>query len=309
MPLGPWVLHLKLESKEYPTNIDFHSLGHRLELEGQPCDWEENIANTSAFSGCVFGDPEADRNIVLIGDSHSIALSYELDRYAKLTQAKVYWLKMAGCQYLPNVVGGRNPPRVDCQANHDELLDFVRSKHAEIVLTYRWTFRLYPVDGTGIVMPYENSEGPIEREPYRETFVYENGSFQTNSTSKADSLTNYINSLAAVSSSLNLIYPVPETAINILYRNSRHWSETGAFLEDLSMPTSDYDERNSFVIELFDDLENSKVQKIRLRELFCEVEFQERCTVQYGQNPLYLDDDHLADAGTKRILTYIFGAY
>ncbi len=290
----------------YPPNIAYESLGSRVSNEGLPCKWSSQFNEARAYDGCVFGDKESTDNVVLLGDSHSQALSYEVERWANAHQKRVIWLIMNGCEYFPNVVANGQAPLVDCAENHNEITKFIRTLNADVILVFRWTYRMYPIDGVDLTMPYRNSFGDVERDPYVEHFIYDNGNFDSSYQAKQQFLRNYVLSIANVARTLFLVHPVPETAINIFKRNLRHWQRSGEVLSDLFIDESDYHSRNEFVSHTFEDLAKENIIHIRPREIFCE---ESKCYLQKNTVPFYLDDDHLGDEGASLIVSEIDKAY
>lgn len=293
----------KIARLTIPPNIAYESLSSRISAESLPCLWNSDFDSSNAYVGCIFGDIESKENIVLVGDSHSQALSYVLNEWAIENQKRVVWLKMNGCEYLPNLVRNRQFPKVDCNVNHEDMLSFIKGLNADVILIFRWTFRMYPIDEIELDMPFRNSFGDIERENYREYFVYENGNFNTSSASKKRLLEDYITSLANVSKTLFLVHPVPETAINISKRNFRYWQSNEEILSEIFIDERDYISRNVFVVSLFESLIEDNIVHIRPHNLFCE---EAKCFLQRNGVPLYLDDDHLSDNGARLIVDEIF---
>jgi len=288
-----------------PANIAYESLGNRISYERLPCNWSSGFDDSDAYDGCIFGDIASLKNIVLVGDSHSQALSYVLNEWAVLNQKRVVWLKMNGCEYMPNLVRNYKSPRVDCNANHEEMISLIKALDADVILSFRWTFRMYPIDEIELDMPYQNSFGDVESETYREYFVYENGNFNTSSASKRRLLENFVTSIASASRTLFLVHPVPETAIDIFKRNFRYWASNGEILPELFIRESDYNSRNKFVVNIFDSLTTDNVVHIRPQNLFCD---ESKCFLQMNGVPLYLDDDHLGDNGARLIVNEIFSS-
>jgi len=292
----------KITRLTLPPNLAYESLSNRVLTEGMPCKWSSDFDSSNAYDGCIFGDITSLDNIVLVGDSHSTPLSYVLNKWAVLNRKRVVWLKMNGCDYLPNLVNDYKTPRVDCNANHEEMMSLIKRLNADVILTFRWSFRMYPIDEVKLDMPYRNSFGDIESESYREYFVYENGNFDTSSASKRRLLENYVTSVASASRTLFLVHPVPETAIDISARNMRYWGLKGEIPSEIFINESDYNSRNEFVISIFDSLTMDNIVHIRPRNLFCE---KSKCFLQKNGIPLYLDDDHLGDNGARLIVNEI----
>jgi len=292
----------KFTKTSYPPNIKYESLGNRISNEGLPCVWSKEFDESNAYIGCIFGDTNADENIVLVGDSHSQSISYTLNEWAISNQKRVIWLRMNGCEYLPNLVRNHRPPSVNCNNNHEQLLSLIDTLNADVILLHRWTYRMYPVDEIELTMPFRNSFGDIEVEAYVEFSVYKNGNFYTSQAAKTKLLKDYVTSIANASRRLFLIYPVPETAINIFERNLYHWQNNGEVISDIFIKEDDYQTRNEFVLDTFENLASDNIIPIRPRNLLCE---ESKCFLQRNGIPLYLDDDHLGDTGARLIVNKI----
>ena len=73
---------------------------------------------------------------------------------------------------------------------------------------------------------------------------------------------------------LFLIYPIPETGIPVFKSNVKFWIFNREVLKEISMPMSDYDLKNEFVIDVFDNLVSEKIKKIKPKSLFCNVDIK-----------------------------------
>ena len=76
-------------------------------------------------------------------------------------------------------------------------------------------------------------------------------------------------------------------------------------LETLSFPTSaEYDRRNSFVIDIFDQYvaeHSERIKPVRLRTAFCGAGDDAMCSIIADSKPLYVDDDHVFEHGADLI--------
>ena len=69
-----------------------------------------------------------------------------------------------------------------------------------------------------------------------------------------------------------LAHPVPEIGCNPYRYNLRHKWATGTEPEALSFPVAEYDQRNKFVIDAFDEYvadHSERIKPVRLRNAFC----------------------------------------
>jgi len=290
-----------------PANILWSDIGDRIHDEGLVCNTKAPLRpqthpNQNWLTGCIFGDLTADRNVVLLGDSHSQAISYELEKTAHAEGFKVHWVFLEGCQPVPALRADKNTSVTDCDTRFEALLSYVKRLSADAIIINRWMYRMFPVDGYNIDMPYKNSEGPIESKSYREFHVLKDGAFFSDPETKTKTLKEYITKVAGVSERTFLVYSVPETAINVSRENWRHWNKTGALLQNLDMPYQDYIRRNAFAASVFDSLNLPNLVRVRPDDVFCNQTRPARCDIQINTTPLYIDDDHLSDAGARLLI-------
>ena len=129
-----------------------------------------------------------------------------------------------------------------------------------------------------------------------------------------DSMTEALNNLLEVATSkftTLVVYPVPEVGCDPYKYNLNHKRNTGSQLVSLSFPVEEYDERNMFVINIFDEFFKRNPQSfipVRLRPLFCERKGQKMCVVIEDSTPLYYDDDHLSDTGANIVVDEILNS-
>ena len=95
---------------------------------------------------------------------------------------------------------------------------------------------MYPIDGVDLEMPYRNSYGDVESESYREYFIYEDGAFLSTYEAKQQFLSDYVSNIASVARNLFLVYPVPETAINIFQRNFQFCDDYKCYMQRDGIP-------------------------------------------------------------------------
>ena len=82
----------------------------------------------------------------------------------------------------------------------------------------------------------------------------------------------------------------------------------GSELDSLYFPVSEYDDRNKFVIDIFNDFQKKNIDSvipIKPRHKFCNNLEDESCTIIENYIPLYIDDDHLSNNGAKLIVDEI----
>lgn len=286
----------------YPENVVWRSLGERIRAEGPVCDRGQLLDGLTVTAGCVFGDPQATRTIVLLGDSHSEALSLALDGALRVEGLRGVYLQTVGCEPLPFMRRNRDLSVTDCDQRHRELIDHLRGLDADVILLNRWSFRLYPVAGAIEGMPYRNSEGHLDHEEYREYDVYAEGALHRDPEVKAAALRAYLEELASASRRLFLIDPVPESAVDIALENAIHFRRTGEIVQDMSFPRADYVSRTAFVRGVFDEVAADNVVRVATEPLFCGLRAADRCYIQLDTVPLYYDGNHPSEEGAALIV-------
>jgi len=304
--LGGWVVHKNgYVNSEYDLapNLEWQSLGEKLRVVGDVCDLSDPIENTRFLVGCEFGSLDGTETIILMGDSHAQAISYYLNDQFRNKGVRGLYLGIKDCQYIPYNRRNKDRSVTDCDVRFEELLSFLGTKNSPVILINRWTFRLFPMDGSTIEMPYRNSFGDVEREKYREYHVLKDGEFYSDASTKKDALTKFVTKMSEVSRPLVLVFPIPETAIDIEANNRLHFQEYGKILTDLSIPYSDYQRRNEFVINVLESaVKSNPIIPVRPEGLFCDYQ---KCNVQVQKVPLYYDDDHLSYEGSKLLVNKI----
>lgn len=76
-------------------------------------------------------------------------------------------------------------------------------------------------------------------------------------------------------------------------------------VDELSTSKALYEERNKFVIDVFDRFEARNIIKLQVTELFCDAS---RCYGQRNKIPLYYDDDHLFARGARILVEKVMQA-
>ena len=291
-----------------PPNVKWLSLGEKLDINGDICT---PIAyEKSGISICNFGDLSSNKNTVLYGDSHSQAISEELDKLFINSKIKGTKIVIDGCDVVPELrlYSKTNTDITNrCLAGFNSMLSYIKKHKADVVVASRWSFKLYPIKGQIDDMPTKNSEGGIENDvDYREYVSVINGNISFSAKEKKIALTNLIDGLLTATDRLYLIYAVPEVSWDIARKNILYYRTNRTPLSEISIPYSDFKNRNEFVNSIFNGYEkNPKVISIKPEIIFCNSYVKDRCVAQYETIPYYYDDDHLSDAGANLIVKKI----
>jgi len=287
-------------------NLRYSSLGKKIEEIGSVCNLRENH-HYAYIKECYFGDVTAEETIILFGDSHASAISYSLSEIFLKNKKRGLLIEIDGCQTIPYLMRDKKINQ-KCLNQFSIFLDYIKSLDAKIILSNRWSFKFFPLEGYIEKMPYEDSEGNVEQDAkYREYDVLVDGKLRRDFLSKEWALKEFLNNIYSNVNHLYLVYPIPETGIDIYRRNFRYYEENGHLIDQISISLTDYDARNKFVIGVFDSfIEGAEhITKIDPRSTFCDQKTK-RCLAQQKRIPYYFDDDHLSKVGADLLLENIF---
>ena len=295
-------------------NAQFESLAEKIEVLGEVCS-DQDIIERSSFSFCEFGDRDSDTTIVFYGDSHLQAIQYSLDRKLRLRNIKGAWIKkVSACEttVFTAISNNTNAKQFECPSNYIEALDYF-SGADYLSLISRWSMKyFFPTSGLNQPHFVNRALGCEESDlPYRDYLPFDTNGFKQPSD---DSMTEALESLLEVSSSrftTLVVYPIPEIGCDLYKYTLDHKRRTGLELESLSFPIGEYDQRNEFVVGILDKFyeQNTSVfVPVTLRSAFCKRADIEACLVVEDSVPLYLDDDHLSDAGADIVVEKLLKA-
>ena len=296
-------------------NIAYTSLAEKMESVGEVC-FDEDLIEQDDFRYCVIGDKQADRSILLFGDSHIQALQYSLDKKLRLQKIRGIYLKEINfCDSTIFTTRRFNKDKkklLNCPTSFSATLNYF-SEADYLVILKRWSMKyFYPKSDLGTPHFINKVLGCSEIDlGYRSYVPLDEDDFKDPT---KDSMTEALNNLLEVATSkftTLVVYPVPEVGCDPYKYNLNHKRNTGSQLVSLSFPVEEYDERNMFVINIFDEFFKRNPQSfipVRLRPLFCERKGQKMCVVIEDSTPLYYDDDHLSDTGANIVVDEILNS-
>jgi peptidoglycan/LPS O-acetylase OafA/YrhL len=274
----------------------------------------QNRMELNGLRLCEFGNTQSTKTVVLIGDSHANAISQELHEALIEVDVRGVRLIPADCSEIPGSVYRHREKSyvLRCEEMFQRMLDYIASERASVVVSIRWTFRLYPIPGWISTLQASNSEGGKELEDYREYVIADSDSESDDFRAKRAAVRRLLDGLSANGQQVVVVGPVPEIAWNIARLNFTHYRSRGSLLSEISIPYADFIERNRFINGVFDEyrvLGPDNVVLIKPEDVFCNTFRQGRCVAQWNTVPYYLDDDHLSDVGAEmlvqRVMRYL----
>ena len=296
-------------------NIPYMSLTKKIESVGDVC-FDEDFIEQDDFRYCVIGDKQAERSVIVYGDSHTQAIQYSLDKKLRLQKIRGIWLRnISVCEttiFTTNISHKDKSIMLGCPNSFSAALDYF-SDADYLVLLSRWSMKyFYPKSELGTPHFTNKALGCNELDlPYRSYVPLDKDGFRYPT---EDSMTEALNNLLEVATSkftTLVVYPVPEVGCDPYKYNLNHKRNTGSQLVSLSFPVEEYDKRNMFVINIFDEFFKQNQQSfipVRLRPVLCERKGQKMCVVIEDSIPFYFDDDHLSDTGADIVVDEILNS-
>jgi peptidoglycan/LPS O-acetylase OafA/YrhL len=288
-----------------PPNVKWLSLSEKLDLNGDICNPlpHENLG----ISVCNFGDLKSRKNVVFYGDSHAQAIGEQLNN--ALVDLKIRGIKVVidDCEVVPELrlYSKKNTDTTEkCIVRFRNMLDYIKNHNADVVVSSRWSMKLYPIKGTIDDMPSRNSEGGVEHDlSYREYVSVVSKSISFSDSNKKIAVKNLLDGLLSATDKLYVVHPIPEISWDIARLNISHYRTAKIPLNEISIPHSDFKTRNKFVNSIFDEYINDpRFIAVKPEDIFCNSFIKDRCVAQYQSVPFYYDDDHLSDAGARLVV-------
>jgi peptidoglycan/LPS O-acetylase OafA/YrhL len=277
------------------------------------CDWESPVEGFPRIKSCRFGAPDAGADLVLFGDSHAEALFSAVGN--KLEQQRLGGVLVQN-RYCDAVVGiyewkkARPKHHGDCARAHEALLAYIQGLGPEgVIFAMRWSFKLYPIEGEIDELEFDNGEGGVGGENHRTYYAFSEGKASKDGAAKIDAVRQFLGSLLDLQLPLFLVYPVPEVGWRISDYNFKHLLAGRPVPQSISVDYELFAERNRFVIDQLDKIDNANLVRIKPAELLCNTYVAGRCAAQADGKPLYNDDDHLSDLGAELVAARIVGEF
>ena len=293
-------------------NVKFTSLGQKIKEVGGVCSNKDFIERDN-FSFCELGDKDSDQTILFYGDSHLESIQYSLNSKLRSMNIKGIWLKISLCETTIYTLQRQamDLEKLECPHKYTEALEYFSDANY-LVLLSRWTMK-YFFPKSNLNQPHfvNKALGCEELETYRDYLPIDTNGFKEPS---YKNMAVALESLLEASSSKHrtvIVYPIPEIGCDPYKYNLNHKQNSGSELVSLYFPVREYDQRNKFVISVFDkfyEQNKNSIIPIKLRQAFCERDDMEQCIIIENSVPLYLDDDHLSDAGADIVVKGIFEA-
>jgi peptidoglycan/LPS O-acetylase OafA/YrhL len=255
------------------------------------------------YTACLADPVGAPVEAVLLGDSHSHAIAYETQKRLLEEGVNSYAVAMSACVPLE---GFRRSGKYDdgqCSLFVESVLDFMRAEGiGKLVLTAR-----FPFYQSG--ERFDNGEGGFERTTpihvdlkSRDTAVRA----AEDEARRSDVLNAFVSRIKDLAEEFDvvLVYPIPEAGWDVP-RQAARLAMFNASFEDLTTPYAAYAIRNREIIPAFDAIASDRLTRVRPAEVLCETSAGGRCSNTRAGEILYIDDDHLSNAGARLVAEQI----
>jgi len=236
------------------------------------------------------------QKIVLIGDSHSEALEFNLNE--KIKEKDLSLISFTTQMYLSDFNYVRRKTKkidenfIDSNIKIDNFLK--ENSNLIVVFHQRWSIRLLETflgnEEENILEPFNIKTSSLkERQQYiKERLIFE------------------INKIINQGHKLILVYPVPEQ------RHDPHRYLFGNYIFNKnvfnkSIPVfsgsyDDYKKRNKLIFEILDSIKNENIYRVYPHSYFCDKQIKDRCVANDENNIFYYDNDHLSLQGSKLVV-------
>jgi peptidoglycan/LPS O-acetylase OafA/YrhL len=276
--------------------------------EGKFCNFQ-TIPKIDDLDFCEFGDLTSKSTVILYGDSHASSLLGELDEEFKKTKVKGLRVRLLKCDHtIPGMIAGPATPSAirsaeSCLTNFDRFVDFLKANADAVIVSVRWTAKMFPVANLLEESAFDNQEGGVEyhKNPTSNLAPKRTGEWGSDGQLKKQAVWDFINKLSATKKQVLVVYPVPEVGWDIPIYNFSTYLQTGNVRRDVSTSYDLYKVRNRFIIDTLDDKELISIIKIRPEDFFCKFGDSSRCMAQVNWQPFYYDNNHLSSEGARPI--------
>lgn len=244
------------------------------------------------------------QNIILVGDSHSETISYELYENLKKQNNNFLTSIIYGCPFILNLkVVNRENNRVvnKCTIKRQkQRFDFINNNKNSIVILF--SKLPYHIEGSA----YDTKGIRFQKKLSSNVLQDKNNSLANVGQRERkilDELKKTIELLIKNNHKVIIIYPVPEVGLNL-----PDWTIKNKD-KDIIIPYEEYLNRVASTHKILDSIKNEKVYKIVPSDVFCNINKNDVCLTKIDNKLLYKDDNHLSLHGgsllAKKILNKI----
>ncbi|MDC3356624.1 acyltransferase [Candidatus Pelagibacter ubique] len=251
---------------------------------------------------------ENTQKVVLIGDSHSASLEYNLNEEIKKNELSFYRFKPF--MYLKDFNRVNRKTNNFGKVSTDNEIDNFLASNSEliVILHFRWSLKILETH-------YDNKEGYKEESNLTYEYYLEPVNINTTSQQQRqkylrEEVISRINFIINQGHKLILVYPIPEMAFDVPRQLNSKFIKSRLNFSKFSIPilSGSYEvfkKRQKPIFEILDNVQNPNIYRVYPHKFFCDTIVKDRCVANDKENIFYHDDDHLSLKGSKYVVDEI----
>jgi len=245
---------------------------------------------------------ENTQKVVLIGDSHSASLEYNLNEGIKENEFSFYRFKTF--MYLKDFNRVNRKTNNFGKVSTDNEIDNFLASNSEliVILHFRWSLKILETH-------FDNEEGYKEESNLTYEYYLEPDNINTTSQQQRqkylrDEVISRINFIINQGHKLILVYPIPEMAFDVPRQLNSKFIKSRLNFSKFSIPilSGSYEvfkKRQKPIFEILDNVKSPNIYRVYPHKYFCDTVVKDRCIANDEENIFYHDDDHLSLIGSK----------
>lgn len=238
--------------------------------------------------------------VAFYGDSHADALQGAFWPAAQAAGFRFYAVSRSACPPIPGLdrTGAAASPA--CDAWVRGVQDYVDTAgFPVVVLTARWTAGVAP-------RGFDNGEGGAEGQP-GDVLIPMGDPSGDREAAVVATYVRGIQALLAKGLRVVLVYPIPEAGWNVPEELARR-REASPGPVTLTTDAAAYARRQAAVTAAFDAIDDPHLFRVRPASILCGRPLPGRCLNSIGDQPLYVDDNHLNTFGAGLLMPALIDA-
>jgi peptidoglycan/LPS O-acetylase OafA/YrhL len=253
-----------------------------------------------------FHQKDNTQKIVLIGDSHSGALEFNLNEKIKKKDISLFRFRtrmyLTDFNYVRRKTKKIDENFIESNIKIDNFLK--ENSNLIVVFHHRWAIRFLETF-------FDNEEGYKETDnlkyhSYLEPINTKTSSLKERQQFIKEGLISQINKIINQGHKLILVYPVPEAGVEP-YRCifTKYILNKNVFKNSIPVCSGSYEvykKRNKLIFEILDSIKNENIYRVYPHSYFCDKQIKNRCVTYDKNNIFYDDDDHLSIEGSKFVV-------
>jgi peptidoglycan/LPS O-acetylase OafA/YrhL len=252
-----------------------------------------------------FHQKDNTQKVVLIGDSHSGALEFNLNEEIKKKDLSLF--RFSTTIYLSdfNSVNKKTKKIEENFIESNIKIDNFLKENSNLIVVFhlRWSM-------TFLETYFDNEEGfkeydNLEYELYLEPINTKTSSLKERQQYIKEGLISQINKIINQGHKLVLVYPVPEVGVEPYRYLYKYIFNKNLFKNSIPIFSGSYEvykKRNKLIFEILDSIKNENIYRVYPHSYFCDKQLENRCIANDENNIFYFDDDHLSLQGSKLVV-------